>query len=377
MHSTLSRILITAALLLVIVIAYVTRVRTGMSDFEVYHRTGQRFAAGESLYQTSDGHYMFKYLPSSGAVYVPFALLPMEAAKAAWFAMIIAAFSLVVWRSARLIPDLRAGYVVALSVLILAKYLLHELRLGQINTLILLLNVLVIQALTRTPPAGPIAGVAAGLATAIKPYAAVTIAYLAVKRQWRAFAIAMATVVLAQAIPMLTYGVGGTLNELQLWRATLSASTPALLTNSDAISVLAFFTKWLGNPSTASLAALGVLGVLALLFLAVVVRGKNAPDAAVLEGAMLLTLTPLVSPLGWDYNFLMALPAIMLILHHWPSFPRAARVLLAINLAVIALVLYDTIGRNAYAVFMQWSVTTMNFILVVLALAYLRFARVR
>ena len=58
----------------------------------------------------------------------------------------------------------------------------------------------------------------------------------------------------------------------------------------------------------------------------------------------------------------------MLILHHWPSFPRAARVLLAINLAVIALVLYDTIGRNAYAVFMQWSVTTMNFILVVLAL---------
>ena len=81
MRSTSSRILIGAALVLVISAAYITRIRTGMSDFEVYHRTGQRFIAGESLYQTSDGHYMFKYLPSSGAVYVPFALLPMEDRK--------------------------------------------------------------------------------------------------------------------------------------------------------------------------------------------------------------------------------------------------------------------------------------------------------
>ena len=376
MCSTSSRILIGAALVLVISAAYITRIRTGMSDFEVYHRTGQRFIAGESLYQTSDGHYMFKYLPSSGAVYVPFALLPMDAAKAAWFTMIVGTFALVVSLSASLVAA-PSSSVVIVAVLILAKYLLHELRLGQINTLILLLNIVAIRALVRTPPAQASAGIATGLATAIKPYAALTVAYLLVKRQWRAFGLAIATMVLAQAVPMLTYGVSGTLSELRLWRTTLSASTPVLLTNSDAISVLAFCTKWLGDPALASMVALALLSVLALVFFAVILGGRNEPDAAVLEGAMLLTLTPLVSPLGWDYNFLMALPAIMLLVGHRSAFPTAARVVLMANLAMIALVLYDTLGRQAYAAFMQYSITTLNFIIVVVALAYLRFTRVR
>jgi hypothetical protein len=30
-------------------------------------------------------------------------------------------------------------------------------------------------------------------------------------------------------------------------------------------------------------------------------------------------------------------------------------------------------GRRAYTAFMQWSVTTVNFLVVVIALAYLRF----
>ena len=50
---------------------------------------------------------------------------------------------------------------------------------------------------------------------------------------------------------------------------------------------------------------------------------------------------------------------------------------IAAGCVLIALVLYDTLGRQAYATFMQWSITTINFIIVVVALADLRFARVR
>ena len=42
-----------------------------MRDFEVNFRAAERLRAGESLYQTSDGHYMFKYFPSSALLYVP------------------------------------------------------------------------------------------------------------------------------------------------------------------------------------------------------------------------------------------------------------------------------------------------------------------
>jgi hypothetical protein len=53
-------------------------------------------------------------------------------------------------------------------------------------------------------------------------------------------------------------------------------------------------------------------------------------------------------------------------------FARPVQWLLAANFAIIALALYDTMGRTIYGAFMRWSVTTINFVLVILALAYLR-----
>jgi hypothetical protein len=88
---------------------------------------------------------------------------------------------------------------------------------------------------------------------------------------------------------------------------------------------------------------------------------------------MLLTLIPLVSPLGWDYTFLMSLLAVALLMNSFPLLGRAAQVLLGFNFAVIALAVFDVMGRQDYKVYMQWSVTTVNFVVIVIALAYLRF----
>jgi hypothetical protein len=72
----------------------------------------------------------------------------------------------------------------------------------------------------------------------------------------------------------------------------------------------------------------------------------------------------------------MSLLAVVLLVNHFPEFPRAARLLLAANFTVIALAVYDVMGREAYATFMQWSVTTVNFVAVIVALAWLRFKQV-
>jgi hypothetical protein len=90
-----------------------------------------------------------------------------------------------------------------------------------------------------------------------------------------------------------------------------------------------------------------------------------------------LTLIPLVSPLGWDYTLLMSVLAVALIVNDLASFPPFARVVLTANFAIIALAIYDVMGRDAYATFMQWSITTVNFVLVVAALAYMRVRRLR
>jgi hypothetical protein len=72
----------------------------------------------------------------------------------------------------------------------------------------------------------------------------------------------------------------------------------------------------------------------------------------------------------------MSFLAVTLLVNHFGRFSRAARLVLAVNFTIIALAVYDIMGRQAYGTFMQWSITTVNFLLVVAALAYLRFRRV-
>lgn len=358
---------------------YVVRIRTGMADFGVNYRAGQRLWAGETLYQAGDGHYMFKYLPASALLYLPLAALPLEIAKAIWFVLslgaMIGAFALV----ARLVPERRVRRVWVVPALVLAKYFLHELRLGQINILVTFVMLLAVRALResdehRGSPAA--AGLWVGIATAMKPYSALLFAYLVVKRRWVSAAVGLAILVAALAATSVFYGIGGNVAVLRQWASTLVQSTPALLTNNDNVSVLALFAKWTGDPRRSVVLAGIVLGILAIVMLAVIVRGRGLAAPTVLESAMALTLIPLVSPMGWDYTFLMSLLAVALLCNYFDRFPPGVRLLLVINFAVIGLSLYDVMGRHAYAMFMQWSVTTVNFVLVVAALAWLRFRRV-
>jgi glycosyl transferase family 87 len=359
--------------------AYVFGIRWnhGMADFAVNYRAGQRILRGETLYQTADGHYMFKYFPSAALIYAPFTALPIELAMAVWFLLSLGAFIANFRIIDRLVTQKRLAYSLAIAGAILAKYILHELRLGQINVFVMLLMLASLEALLGAPAwqAELIGGALAGIAVAIKPYAALLVLYLVVTLRWRSVAAALAALGICLLLPSALYGVAGNLGELREWASTLSGSTPALLTNVDNVSVLAFFSKWL-DPARAVPPTMVVLGTLAVLTMAIIVMGWRRRDSCVLDGALILTLIPLISPLGWDYNFMLALLAVTLIVNSRLAFSTPIRWLLAANFAVIALALYDTMGRAAYGAFMRWSVTTINFGIVILALAYLRFRKV-
>jgi hypothetical protein len=360
--------------------AYVFGIRWnhGMADFAVNYRAGQRILRDETLYQVADGHYMFKYFPSAALIYAPFTALPIELAMALWFLLSLGSLILACRLVGRLVPRRPNAYPLIFAGLILAKYILHELRLGQINVLVMLVMLASIEALLGSPGwrAELISGALAGVAIAIKPYAAVLVLYLIATLRWRSVLAALGALALCLMLPAAFYGVAGNFGELREWASTLSGTTPSLLTNPDNVSVLAFFTKWLGDPARAVRPTIVVLGVLAALTMAVIVAGWRRRDACVLDGALILALITLISPLGWDYNFMMALLAVAMILNNRFAFPKPIQWLIIANFAIIALALYDTMGRTAYGVFMHWSVTTINFCIVALALAYLRFRKV-
>ena len=361
---------------------YVVRIQEAMVDFEVNYRAGQRLTAGETLYQTRDGHYMFKYLPFSALFYVPLSTLPLDVAKPVWFGFSVVAAWWLFRLSRRLVPqqNVTARYLDILPAVILAKFFFHELRLGQINILVTLVMLVAVRALpgsgTRSVRAELFAGTMVGLATALKPYAILFLPYFIVKRHGWCVAAWLGFVLFALAVPSVFYGVEGNFAVLKQWVVTLSASTPTLLTTNDNVSVIAFLMKWTSD-LTFSLVLTGVvLGAVGVVMLAIVAKGRSVMHAAVLESAIMLILIPLVSPLGWDYTFLMSVLGITLLINYFVLLPRLGQIVLAANFAVIALALYDLMGREAYSIFMQSSITTVNFLLIVGYLAYLRFRRV-
>src|SRR5581483_10700142 len=119
--------------------------------------------------------------------------LPIEAAMVVWFLLSLAAFVAMFRTIDRLVPHKRVPYLLAIAGAILAKYILHELRLGQINVFVTLVMLASVASLLDAPTsrAELRAGALAGVAVAIKPYAALLVVYLLVAMRWRAVVAAL------------------------------------------------------------------------------------------------------------------------------------------------------------------------------------------
>jgi hypothetical protein len=347
------------------------RITRSMPDFEVYWTAADRARVGAPLYRAEDGHYQFKYLPAFAVLAIPVSLLPLAYAKAVWFLLSAALIATLVTISIKLLPERRRPlWVLALAAVIaMAKFFGHELILGQVN---LLFGVIAASALLalRTQR-DTTAGALVALAVVVKPYALLFLPWLAAGRQ-RAFLTATACVIGALALPAVVYGAAPTIDlHIQWWRVVRDSTAPNLL-NQDNVSIAAMYAKWLG-PGTAAArltAMTGVVLVVIAAFVRIRRRGTEFPEG--LEGSLLLTLIPLLSPQGWDYVFLISTPAIVFVVNYADRLSHVLRVCAIAAIAAIGLSLFDVMGRANYAAFMSWSAITVCYLVVIAALVSLR-----
>jgi alpha-1,2-mannosyltransferase len=381
MRKTRRRALLLIAILLAAAVAFALKGREGMVDFQVNYEAAHRLRAGETLYRAGDGHYQFKYPPFSAFLYVPVSFLPVGTAKGIWFILVLAS-SVLAFAVSRALVRREGGnsglWIDLLPVLFLARFYLREIQLGQINALITVLMLLMVCLLVRRAPgtAGTWsdygAGAIWGLSTALKPYAAIFLPYWVLRGKWKTMLGGGFAVAAAFLGPALYYGMSGNILVHREWIRTLSRSTPLLFGTQDNVSLIAFFSKWLGAPGAARIVYLFFIAALAILTAVLILRGRRLPRAVVLDAGLLMTLIPLVSPLGWDYTLLSSVLAFMLVLSRLDAFPSAARAVFVVNGLVLGLSLYDLMGRATYAKFMALSIPTLNALVLVAFLAWLR-----
>jgi hypothetical protein len=343
-----------------------------MRDFEVYWTAAARAAAARPLYRADDGHYQFKYLPAFAVLTSPVARVPLETAKRTWFVASAALLCVLLSLSLGILPERRrlGPLIVAATVVVMGKFYGHELVLGQVNLLFAVVAAAGIYMLrTGEIAASSLLFVAA---LVIKPYAVVFLPWVVLLHGTRALWPIAAAGVAVLAVPVVLYGTDGTMHLHRQWWSTVAGSTAPNLTNADNVSLAGFFAKWLGQTERATLATAGS-SVACLVTLGYVIwRGRGVRGREALEGGMLLILIPLLSPQGWDYVFLVATPAVALLVNYARDLPPAWRTIVYLALATIGLSLFDLLGRERYAAFMAWSVLTVCFTVLLGALVALR-----
>jgi len=351
------------------------RISREMVDFEVYRTAGSRAVAAQPLYQVSDGHYTFKYLPTFAVAMAPMAALGHDAARVTWFALSCAFLVILLRWSAVILPARRWSIrtLIIVALVLLAKFYAHELTLGQSNLLLAVLLMAGLGALQIDSP--KLAAVCVGLAIFVKPYALILLPWLVMSHGVVVGVIGVVTILIGLLLPVVLYGWAGNLEQLAGWWHIVSSSTAPNLIGADNISLAAMWAKWIGPGPLA--AGLAVATILLLLAVAAAVwmqrRGLDEPDY--LEFSLLLLLIPLISPQGWDYVLVLATPAVMLIADRWRELRTPWRWASGTALVLMGFSLFDLMGRAAYGRFMALSLITVCAIVIAATLAQIRLRR--
>jgi hypothetical protein len=200
--------------------------------------------------------------------------------------------------------------------------------------------------------------------------------YFLLKRRLKIVASGVAFLAIGLIVPALIFGWEGNLVVLREWVGTLSQSTPVLMAVSDNASLYAFLWKLLGGQDKVWVEILfgAVFAALGAAFLWMMEQGKKSSLARpeTLEVSFLFTLIPLFSPLGWYYNYLYALPAVVLLLNYIGLFPPALKYILAGNFIIIGASLREILGKTLFRFYNRKSLMVINALIILGGLAYLR-----
>ncbi len=347
--------------------------REELIDFAVPRVAAMRFLAHEPLYRPEDGHYQFKYFPAFAALMVPFTWPPKQVAEAVWFTLTVA----MMWAFLRLalhtLPERRMSMsqLMWLTLLLNGKFLVKELAFGQFNLPLglLLLGAVIAARHGRGLAAGGL--IAAGIF--IKPYALVLLPWIVWTLGWRTLMPFAIVVAAGLALPAVSYGWEGNIALLQGWYRTVTDTTAPNLLAHENISLASMWAKWLDPGPLASLLALGSVVATVCGGLFVIQRRTAVGEPNYLEGAYFFVLIPLVSPQGWDYVLLLALPAYLCLVDRWRDTSHGWRAVAMVGFILTSFVVYDLMRRPLYFFLLDWGAGSVGAVLIAASLVRLRY----
>jgi hypothetical protein len=346
--------------------------RDELVDFVVPRTAAVRFLAHEPLYRPEDGHYQYKYFPAFALAMVPFTWMPKQAAEFTWFTLTVAMAWALLRLSIAALPDRRRTVKTLfwLTLLLNGKFLVKELAFGQFNLPVALLLLGAVVAAQRERVAAAGALVAAGVF--VKPYALVLAPWLAWRLGWRSLVPFGLVLAAGLALPAVMYGWNGNLTLLGEWYRTVTQTTGPNLMGHENISFASMWAKWIEPGRIAAGLALASAVAVVAAGMILMWRWRPPADPHYLDVAYFLVLVPLLSPQGWDYVLLIALPAYVCLVDRWRELSTAWRAVTLAGFFLTSFTVFDLLRRPLYIFLMEWCAVTVGAVLISIALIHVR-----
>jgi hypothetical protein len=331
-----------------------------------------RFLAHEPLYRPDDGHYQYKYFPAFAAAMVPFTWMPKQVAEFTWFTLTVA----MTWALARLsvaaLPDRRLAVrtLFWLTLFVNGKFLVKELAFGQFNLPVALLLLGAVLAAQHGQVMA--AGALVALGVFVKPYALVLAPWLARRLGWRSLVPFAVVIAGGLALPAVMYGWSGNLTLHSEWYRTVTETTAPNLMGHENISFASMWAKWIEPGRTAAVLALvsAVAAVAAGMFM--MWRWRAIGDSHYLDVAYFLVLIPLLSPQGWDYVLVIAMPAYTCLIDRWRDLSPNWRAVVLTAFLFTSFTIFDLLRRGLYIHLMELAAVSIGAVLIAISLMRLR-----
>jgi hypothetical protein len=101
-------------------------------------------------------------------------------------------------------------------------------------------------------------------------------------------------------------------------------------------------------------------------------RRHHVTEPNYLEAAYFFVLVPLVSPQGWDYVLVLALPAYMCLVDRWRDLSPAWRAAALAGFFLTSFTIFDLLRRPLYTLLMRLAAVSVGAVLVAACLVRLR-----
>jgi hypothetical protein len=360
--------------------------RFGLCDFEVYYKAGGRMLHGENLYRPiEDGFYHYKYSPVAAVYFIPFSVLSYTVAKIAYWLFLSSLVCLGFYLLLKILEpkfEQRTDHRLTnnfflLAALILVVHIARELELGQVNHLLLVCYIGILWLLSNKR--GIAAGIIAGASIFLKPFGLIFLPWLLLRREWKAAFSFFISGVFFAFVPVVFMGWGALSSQYAGWFQEMGielSNKESMLAdaNHTIFSVLARYTPLqmtslvIDHVFAYQLLVLAALGA---IFLWSMYEGKLTRQSLLLEGALLISLIPLLSFTSYNaFGFVEA--SVFLLLYYFKKLTPIQKTLAIAGMVLTGGNIYELFGRNLWLRFENWSFVAIGAILLLITLVLVR-----